>query len=215
MSLLQTASEPTQAEVIYGRLKHDLMIGALLPSFKLSIRTVSQDMGTGVGPVREALKRLASERVLEGGAKRSYRVPDLDDDRAADLFNLRALLECEAAALALPRFGPALLPELRAVAGRMGQALSARNLEDYMRENHTFHFLIYDQCGNNDMIAMIEQLWMQTGPSLRRGISAAALDNTWNRHHIEVIAALEARDITTIRREMLRDIVWGAEHYTR
>lgn len=215
MSLLQIANDPTQAEVVYNRLKSDLMTGVLLPGLKLSIRSVADDMGTGESPVREALKRLASERVLEGGAKRSYRVPDLDDARAVDLFNLRALLECEAAALALPRFGPTLLPELRSVAQGMGQALASGQLDGYMQQNRTFHFLIYDQCENTDMIAMIEQLWMQTGPSLRRGIGAAEFDQSWNRHHLDIIAALEARDAVTLRREMLRDIGWGAEHYTR
>ena len=77
MSLLKIANDPTQAETIYGKLKSDLMIGTLLPSRKLSFRSVADEMGTGESPVREALKRLASERVLEGGAKRSYRVPDL------------------------------------------------------------------------------------------------------------------------------------------
>lgn len=215
MSLLQIVNDPTQAEVIYGKLKTDLMIGAFLPSRKLSIRSVAEDMGTGASPVREALKRLASERVLEGSAKRSYVVPDLDDSRAVDLFNLRALLECEAAALALPRFGPTFLPALRESGGLMGKALVSRDLESYMRENRKFHFLIYNQCVNSDMIAIIEQLWMQTGPSLRRGIGAAEIDGSWNRHHMNIIAALEARDTAKLRREMLSDIVWGAEHYTR
>lgn len=215
MSLLKIADDPTQAEVVYGSLKNDLMIGVLLPSRKLSIRSMAEDMGTGTAPVREALKRLASERVLEGGAKRSYTVPDLNDSRAVDLFNLRALLECEAAVLALPRFGPTFLPALRAVAERMGTALTGEILDDYMEENRKFHFLIYDQCANSDMVSIIEQLWMQTGPSLRRGISTAAFDSSWNRHHLDIITALEARDAASLRREMLRDIVWGAEHYTR
>ena len=215
MSLLQTADDPTQAELVYSKLKADLMIGALVPSCKLSIRSVAEDMEAGAAAVREALKRLASERVLESGAKRSYRIPDLDDSRAVDLFNLRALLECEAAALALPRLGPSRLPALRAAADLMGKALMSGQLDDYMAENRKFHFLIYDQCNNGDMIAIIEQLWMQTGPSLRAGIRAAESDIDWNCHHMKIIAALEARDGVKLRQEMLRDIGWGAEHYTQ
>lgn len=191
------------------------MTGALLPGQKLSIRSLSAETGSGASPVREALKRLASERALEGGAKRSYVVPNLSDKRAVDLFNLRALLECEAAALALPRFAPILLPGLRTAMSVMDTALQTGDLDTYMRQNRTFHFLIYEQCGNADMVAMIEQLWMQTGPSLRRGMQADAYDVSWNRQHGNIIAALEARDTTSLRREMLRDIGWGAEHYTR
>ncbi|MEZ5873079.1 MAG: GntR family transcriptional regulator [Nitratireductor sp.] len=215
MSLLQQDSEPTQAEIVYGRLKFELMTGALLPGQKLSIRSLSAKTGAGASPVREALKRLASERVLEGSAKKSYIVPDLSDKRAVDLFNLRALLECEAAALALPRISPTILPGLRSAAQVMGKALEAGNLDEYMRQNRIFHFLVYEQCGSADMIAVIEQLWMQTGPSLRRGMQLDGYDASWNRQHLAMVAALETRDVATLRREMLRDIGWGAEHYTR
>ena len=215
MSLLHHPARQTKAEEIYCSLKTSLMIGAMLPGRKLSIRSLSEELDAGAAPVREALKRLSSERALEGGVKRSYLVPDLSDKRAVDLFNLRALMECEAAALALPRFGPSLLPDLRDTADLMGASLSSGELEVYMRENRKFHFLIYEQCRNADMVAMIEQLWMQTGPSLRRGMLVAEYDVSWNRQHLAIIAALEARDTTALRREMLRDIGWGAEHYTR
>lgn len=129
---------------------------------------------------------------MEGGAKRSCIVPDLDDKRAVDLFNLRILLECDAAALALPQFSPTLLPPLRNAAELMGAALISGQLEEYMRENRKFHFLIYNQCGNTDMLAMIEQFWMQTGPSLKRGILMGNYDVSWNQQHIAIISALEA-----------------------
>jgi DNA-binding GntR family transcriptional regulator len=215
MGMLIHTNEPTQAEEIYGRLKFDLMTGALLPGQKLSIRSLSGETGAGASPVREALKRLASERALEGGAKRSYVVPKLSDKRAVDLFNLRALLECEAAALALPRFAPTLLPGLRTAMAAMETALLTGDLDAYMRQNRTFHFLIYEQCDNADMVSMIEQLCMQTGPSLRRGMQVDAYDLSWNRQHAAILGALEARDTSSLRREMLRDIGWGAEHYTR
>lgn len=215
MSLLNSHSDPTQAEEVYTKLKMDLMVGVLSPSRKLSIRSVAEDLGAGTSPVREALKRLASERILDGGAKRSYVVPNLGDSRAVDLFNLRALLECEAAALALPRLGPSHLPILRDAAELMGEALMSGQLDNYMVENLRFHFQIYNRCGSNDMIAIIEQLWMQTGPSLRRGMHSAAYDISWNSSHLNIIAALETRDINAMRQEMLRDIGWGAEHYAQ
>jgi DNA-binding GntR family transcriptional regulator len=215
MSLLYSNDDPTKAEELYLRLKGELTTGAHMPGTKLSIRSLAESCGYGASPVREALKRLASERVLESGTKRSYIVPDLDDRRAVDLFNLRALLECEAAALALPRLGPPVLPGLRDAADAMAAAIERRRFDLYMENNLRFHFLIYERCANADMIAMIEQLWMQTGPSLHRGMLAANPDATWNRHHRALITAIEARDAEAIRREMLRDIGWGAEHYTR
>lgn len=215
MTLLATSDTPTQAEELYSRMRFELMTGQYLPGRKLSIRSLADEAGYGASSVREVLKRLASERALESGLKKSYVVPDLDDKRAVDLFNLRSLLECEAAVLALPRFGPSLMPELRVQAEHMASAIASQTYEDYMLHNARFHFLIYENCGNPDMIAMIEQLWMQTGPSLHRGMLRAQPDATWNRQHLAIIAALEDRNAAALRREMLRDIGWGAEHYAR
>ncbi len=43
----------------------------------------------------------------------------------------------------------------------------------------------------------------------------ASPDATWNRQHLAIIGALQDRDAAALRREMLRDIGWGAEHYAR
>ncbi|MGR3486026.1 MAG: GntR family transcriptional regulator [Paracoccaceae bacterium] len=208
MSLLAVPVEPTLAEAAYAALKTDLMTGAHLPGERLSIRTLAQARGTGTAPMREALKRLASERVLEGSAKRSYAVPVLDAKRAGDLFNLRGLLECEAAIQAMPAMDDALLAELEATIQPMREAAAAGRLDAYMVENHRFHFLIYARCDNPDMIAVIERLWMQTGPSLRAGLGASEPDASWPRAHHAIVAALRQGSQADLRSHLLEDIRW-------
>lgn len=213
MSLLSACPEPTQAEAVYGRLKSALMTGLHRPGQKLSIRRLAEDLGTGTSPVREALKRLASERVLDGSAKRSYAVPVLGAKRTADLFNLRALLECEAAVRAVERIDAATIDAIARTVGRMEEAVAegrpgAYAPDAYMVENHRFHFLIYRGSGNPDMIAVIEQLWMQTAPSLRAVLDAATPDAGWREVHDAVVDALRARSAEATRAALLRDIRW-------
>ncbi|MDW3222797.1 MAG: GntR family transcriptional regulator [Paracoccaceae bacterium] len=208
MSLLTSLPEPTQAETLYRELKRRLMIGAFLPDQKLSLRKLSVEMDTGIMPVREALKRLASERVLSSSVKKSYVVPALDKKRAADLFNLRALLESEAATLAAPFIDADQMVELRSCVDRVHETIMAKHFDSYMVENQHFHFLIYRQCGNADMIALIEQLWMQTGPSLRQGVETSYPDPAWTDVHLALLDALHKNRASGIRRHLLQDIRW-------
>ncbi len=199
MSLLTACPEPTQAEAVYERLKSALMTGLHRPGHKLSIRGLAGELGTGTSPVREALKRLASERVLDGSAKRSYAVPVLGAKRTADLFNLRALLECEAAVRAVERIDAATIDKIARTVDRMQATVAGDRPDAYMVENHRFHFLIYRGCGNPDMIAVIEQLWMQTGPSLRAVLDAAIPDPDWREVHDAVVDALRVRSAEATR----------------
>jgi DNA-binding GntR family transcriptional regulator len=209
MSLLTVPVAPTQAEEVYSHLKTKLMQGAILPGAKLSIRKLAEDLDTGMSPVREALKRLASERVLSSHAKRSYVVPVLDPKRAADLFNLRALLECEAAIQALPFIDVQTIRRLTACSRKMHAAIRDRQHDVYMTENHRFHFIVYGLCGNADMIAVIEQLWMQTGPTLRKGLEDVKPDHSWREIHEALVRAFSQKDEEDLRACMLQDIRWN------
>ena len=208
MTLLTVPDAPTQATMLYEQLKYRLMTGGVLPGQKLSIRKLSVEMATGIMPVREALKRLASERVLSSLVKRSYEVPLLNKKRAADLFNLRALLESEAAVQALAQISEAEVKDLRALIPRMHRAVLERRWDLYMVENHRFHFSIYHLCDNFDMIALVEQLWMQTGPSLRLGLEDSQPEPTWTDVHEALVDAISKRDGTALRIHLLTDIRW-------
>ena len=87
---------------IYKSLKWSLIIGEYHPGTVLSIRSVAQKMSSGAMPAREALTRLASEKLLVSSAKRSYRVAELNPKVVADQFFVRAKLEGMATRLAVP-----------------------------------------------------------------------------------------------------------------
>ena len=151
---------------IYRELKSRLMLGTYLPGDRLSMRKLAKEFNTSSMPVREALKRLTSERAIVSAAAKAYNVPKLSDKRAADLFVLRGLLEVAAVEAAFNALTPEILTELSGLCDRMGAHLKLRDFSAYMTDNYRFHFLIYGHAGNLDMVFMIEQLWMQTGPSL-------------------------------------------------
>ena len=199
---------------IYAELKNRLILGRYLPGDRLSMRKLAVEFGTSPMPVREALKRLASENVIESAAAKAFNVPSLSDKRAADLFDLRALLESAAVEAAHDALTPDLLDELEALCERMDAHLKLRDYSAYMADNYRFHFLLYRKADNPDMVSMIEQLWMKSGPSLYLGLEKSNMANPdWNSGHKQLVAAIREGRVADFASIMRSDIAWGAEFY--
>ena len=214
MNVLPETKNLSLSDGIYAELKSRLILGLYLPGDRLSMRKLAAEFGTSPMPVREALKRLASEQVIESAAAKAFNIPSLSRKRAADLFDLRALLECAAVEAACHALTPEQLDELAALCDRMDAHLKLRDFRAYMVDNHRFHFLLYRLADNPDMVAMIEQLWMKTGPSLFFGLQHADTANLdWNIHHKHLVEAIKSRQNDAFRRIMRADIEWASDFY--
>ncbi|WP_306114238.1 GntR family transcriptional regulator [Roseovarius sp. MMSF_3305] len=206
--------ETSLSDGIYAELKNRLILGYYRPGDRLSMRKLAVEFGTSPMPVREALKRLASEHAIESAAAKAFNVPRLSDKRAADLFDLRALLESAAVEAAHRAMTPDMLDELSALCERMDAHLKLRDFRAYMADNYRFHFLLYRKADNPDMVAMIEQLWMKSGPSLYQGFEKSDVANLdWNLGHKQLLDAIRHGHVSDFGAIMRKDIGWGAEFY--
>jgi len=86
-------SKITAATSIYKRIKEDLLQGAFPAGLRLNIKEISERYETSVNPVREALSRLAAERILDQREQRGFSVPVLKDSDLEELVKTRCWLE--------------------------------------------------------------------------------------------------------------------------
>ena len=91
--LNQKVEKATTATVAYERLRHDILSGDLQPGQKLAIDTISQRYGVGTNPVREALNRLSTERLVDRHDQRGFFVPQISIESWRELVNTRCWLE--------------------------------------------------------------------------------------------------------------------------
>ncbi len=206
-------SEATLSEQIYQQLKWSLIVGEHGPDSALSIRTVAEKMGTSMMPVREALKRLASERALVSSANRSFRVPRLDPKRVSDLFFLRANLEGAATELATPRMTAAQIDELERLAHQTNEHIKDGVRRDYLADNYSFHFTIYTGAGNPELTSIIEGLWAQSGPYLADVVRVMETTEDWRLLHARIAEAIRVRNAKLARELVEQDIGWGTKVY--
>lgn len=202
-------TEAPLGDRVYQRLRWALIVGDYRPGNALSIRTLAKLQGTSTMPIRESLKRLASERALISSMNRSFRVPSLDPKRVSDLFFVRASLEGIATELATPRLTTDQIDQLDDLARRTDRAVDTGDRRDYLARNYSFHFTIYAGAGNDELTSIIEGLWAQTGPYLAEVVNSLGMTEDWRAHHGAIARAIRVRDVGLARRLVEQDIGWG------
>ncbi|WP_428031637.1 GntR family transcriptional regulator [Ancylobacter sp.] len=86
----------TSATLVYEKLRQDILRGAMVPGQKLAIDAVAAMYDAGTNPVREALNRLSSERLVDRQDQRGFFVPEISLDRWRELVKTRCWLESTA-----------------------------------------------------------------------------------------------------------------------
>jgi DNA-binding GntR family transcriptional regulator len=198
---------------IYQSVKWSLIIGEYFPGSVLSIRSLAKKMGTSTMPVREALTRLSSERLLQSSVKRSYKVAELDPKRVADQFFVRQRLEGIATELAVPNLTASEIDELETLAHMMERDIDTGSNENYIVRNYNFHFSIYAASRNEELFWSIERLWAQTGPYLAQVVRNQNMPEEWQLLHTQVAKAIRARNASKAAKLVEKDISWGVNTF--
>ncbi len=94
-----TAGRDDGGEAVYRRLRADVVLGRLAPGRKLGLDGLRQIYGAGLGTLREALNRLASEGLVVAEGQRGFTVAPVSAEDFAEVADLRLLLERHAIGL--------------------------------------------------------------------------------------------------------------------
>lgn len=202
---------PIQTETIqdriYRQLRTLLMQGRFQPGQRLKIQELSDLFGTSSQPVREAIRQLIADGAIEALPNRSARVPALSPETVEDLRRTRQAIEGLAVELAALRARPADIKALARIVAD-GEAADEQDDKDAsVALNQEFHFTLYALSASTLLPPIIERLWMQIGPYLRR--SAEGFDGRQGRgarFHNEVLKALRKKDAVAARAAIDADI---------
>src|SRR5579871_3394760 len=109
MELGGALESPSLVELTLHRLRQEILSGALTPGERLVEEHLTQRFGTSRAPLREALRQLAEQGLIEHLPRRGFRVAELSAADADELFGLRNVLERYAVDLAFARPQPVSL----------------------------------------------------------------------------------------------------------
>ena len=195
-------------QAIYLQIRNMILFGTLVPGQAVTIQGLIDDIGAGMTPVREAIRRLSAEGALETGGNRRIRVPEITRDRLDQISFARLSIEPRLTELAAEAMTDQTLAALDACDSEVDRAISDGDIEAYLEANYRFHFTLYD-CANAEVLSKIAtSLWLQVGPSLRIVCGRYGTANLPDKHS-EALSALRAGNAQRAAEAIADDIRQG------
>jgi DNA-binding GntR family transcriptional regulator len=148
----------TMAEAVAQRLKLLIVDGQLPPGTPLRLSHVSERLGVSVMPVREALRLLESERLVQIVPRRGAVVTELSVEDAEETYAVRIALEALAARRAAEKLTDQDLAELREAFDQLTAAQSSGDLHAFIEADQVFHSRLYQASGRERLIRNISEL---------------------------------------------------------
>jgi len=201
------AKQPAH-EVVYLTLRNQILFGDMAPGQAVTIQGLTQALGAGMTPVREAIRRLISDGALRFQGNRRVSVPVLTKPDVEELIYVRKSIESQLVRQAAQTITADEIGELERIDAILDRAISAGDVTGYLRNNYLFHTRLYDTANAPVMAELTDRLWLRFGPSLRVVCGRFGTQNLPDRHK-EMLAALHAGDAEAAARATALDVEQG------
>jgi DNA-binding GntR family transcriptional regulator len=184
----------TVSGIAQERIREAILRGTLPPGTRIDQTQLATELNTSLIPVREALKALASEGLVQIIPRRGAFVAKSSLTDLENLYEARCLVEGQVAAQAVPRLTDEQLSELKSVLDAMRAAMEADRYEDFLRSNRTFHFTIYSTAGNTYLTEVLSAWWDLAERYRYRYLSSKDRHPIINAEHQDILDACCSRD---------------------
>ncbi len=183
----------TAYEYVLNVLRRAILNGELKSGSRLVQADLAAVLDVSTTPVREALRDLATEGLVQFDAHRGAIVSELSADEVHQIYEIRMVLEPLAMRQAVPNITDALLTRLRELHESM---LAEPHAVDWVDRNRVFHMAVYEASTSPRLASIIRNLQdasvMYIGASLQ---GQPQLRDEANHDHAAILEALTNRDV--------------------
>ncbi|HQT94359.1 MAG: GntR family transcriptional regulator [Acidobacteria bacterium 21-70-11] len=197
---------------VADRLRSEILEGRIKPGEWLRQERLALEQGVSQTPVREALKLLAGEGLVEHVPYRGIRVVEFSVEDVEDLYTCRAFIEGMAARYAAATITDTEIAELTRLYERMVRCKTPDDIVEYRELNRLFHSGIFGASGRSYLVRTLAQLWAAFPTMLWSNVPRVARDSVPDRdapdieEHTAILDALRAHDPDAAERAVRRHI---------
>jgi DNA-binding GntR family transcriptional regulator len=195
-----------RAEPLHDRaisMVRDMIVkGQLKPDAWISEKELCDNFGISRTPLREALKVLASEGLVELLPRRGAKVTSLSRRRLEDQFRAVALIEADAARSICQTASNGEIRKLRTIHDRLVAAFKKRDAPNYYRANEQFHRALVVTAGNEILAEIHAALVVHLHRARFVALTTTDMNVGFAEAHDSIIAAIESRDAQTAAAEV-------------
>lgn len=184
----------TKSDQVYEYIKEKIISNQFKPGQKIVIREIAKQLGVSDIPVREALKTLASESLVEFKTNSGSKVAAFDIDKLEQIFLIRVELETLAARIATSKITDEEVAELERLIDQMNKCHQEEEFFKFGLHNRKFHDILYRACRMPVLIELIDNLYARSSRSQGVFNTDPERLRTSNDEHVKIVQALKERD---------------------
>ena len=183
-------------DVVFNTLRDAILTGKLVPGERLMENQLAEKLGVSRTPVREALRMLELENLVELVPRKGAQVLDMSEKDITNILEVRSALEGLATSVACKKMSKEDLQQLKNMEVDFEKAVAENDVEHFVDIDEDFHDLIFAATENDKLINIFRNLRIQ----LYRYRMAQAKNNetsmsTIVAHHRSIIRAIENHDV--------------------
>lgn len=202
----------TAHEYVLRVLRRAILNGDLRGGSRLVQAELAAMLDVSTTPVREALRDLATEGLVQFDPHRGAVVPELSAEDAREIYEIRRVLEPLAMRQAVPNLSDALIARLRKLHESM---LAEPHSVDWVDRNRVFHMAVYETAASPRLAGIIRNLQdasvMYIGASLHL---QPGLRDKANHDHEEILDALENRNVEAAVKALVDHLLTSIDAFT-
>jgi DNA-binding GntR family transcriptional regulator len=203
-----------QAQTV-AKLRNAILTGVFAPGDRLVEADLCARMGVSRTSIREALRRLEAERLIAIVPNRGPSVAVIDWPEAREIYDVRALLEGEAAALFARR---ATAPQLQVMSSALADFEAAVRTNNALRRLATtqrFYGVVLDGCGNRIINEILQGLTARITFLRARSMSRAGRASESAAEMLRILQAIEQGNPRAARAAAVAHVVAAAQAAAR
>lgn len=198
----------TKSDLAYTQIRELILSGELPPGAPINQEVLAHSLGISTTPLREAMRRLKSEGLVQLDAHRDARVTPLNLEEARDLFEIRRSLDPLAASLAAERRTNEDMAGLREALQHLKPLPGDPDVSDLIAHRR-FHSAVYRASHNDLLISTLDGLWDKADRYRRLALTtprtAKSLHQKADEHSL-LVEHIAARDSEAAAAVMLDHI---------
>ncbi len=162
-------SKLTKKEYAYNIIKERILDGTYAPGHRVVIDQLSKEIYTSAIPIREAIRQLESENLIEYKQYSGAVVTPIDENQYLEALTVLSVLAAHATALGARHIPKQQIRELKKINERMKIALDDFDFAAFGKLNREFHMLTYSYCDNSYLLEHIQQVHRKLDSIRRTG----------------------------------------------
>lgn len=182
---------------VYEAMRSAIVMGHYPPGGPLRLHELSSDLGVSLIPIREALRRLEVERLVENRPYRGAIVAPISEADVNDAYETRILLESEALRRAWPNIDEEALAGARATLDEMFAAFESGRIEEGAGLHQRYHFNLWARANSPWLEHLIGILWSHTERYRNLALVLQTPARAVHEYHEVVFSALQKGDLAS------------------